>query len=54
MINITLLPLTKHKHVPQPPSGGDMSVHGEYNVLLPIKRIPILWLIRLELPFMRE
>jgi hypothetical protein len=54
MIDITLPPLTECKHAPRPPLGGNTSAHGEYNVLLSIECIPILWLIRLELLFMRE
>ena len=54
MIDITSPPLTERERAPRPPSGGDASAHGEYNALLPIERIPILWPIRLELPFTRE
>ena len=54
MIDITSPPLTERERAPRPPSGSDASAHGEYNALLPIERIPILWPIRLELPFTRE
>jgi hypothetical protein len=54
MIDITSPPSTERERAPRPPSGGDTSAHGEYNALLPIERLPILWPIRLELPFTRE
>jgi len=54
MIDITSPPSTERERAPRPPSGGDTSAHGEYNALLPIEHLPILWPIRLELPFTRE
>jgi hypothetical protein len=37
-----------------PPSGGDTSVHGEHDALLPLERPLLLWPIRFDLPFTRE
>ncbi len=38
----------------KPPSGGDTSVHGEHDALLPLDRSLLLWPVRFELPFTRE
>lgn len=38
----------------KPPPGGDASVHGEHDALLPLDRPLLLWPLRFELPFTRE
>lgn len=56
MIDISSPPPHSPKRDPRakPPSGGDTSVHGEHDALLPLERPLLLWPIRLELPFTRE
>ncbi len=55
MIDISSPPRSpKHDSRAKPPSGGDSSVHGEHDALLPLDRPLLLWPIRLELPFTRE
>jgi hypothetical protein len=58
MIDITSPPSAKHEHerehVQPPSSGGDTTAHGEYNALIPIEHLPLLWPIKFELPFTRE
>ena len=55
MIDVTTPPHTpKRDPRPKPPSGGDTSVHGEHDALLPFERPLLLWPIRFELPFTRE
>ena len=39
---------------PPPSGGGDTSVHGEHDALLPLERPLLLWPIRFDLPFTRE
>jgi hypothetical protein len=57
---VTMIDVSSPPHSPKrdprakPPSGGDASVHGEHDALLPLERPLLLWPIRLELPFTRE
>jgi hypothetical protein len=53
MIDITS-PASGRRERVRPPSGDSRSAHGEHNALLAIERLPLLWPIRLELPFTRE
>jgi hypothetical protein len=58
--SVTMIDISSPPHSPKrdprakPPSGGDTSVHGEHDALLPLERPLLLWPIRLELPFTRE
>jgi hypothetical protein len=54
MIDVTSPHPPKRDPRPKPPLGGDTSVHGEHDALLPFERPLLLWPIRLELPFTRE
>jgi hypothetical protein len=56
--SVTMIDVTS-SHPPKrdrakPPPGGDTSVHGEHNALLPLEHPLLLWPIRFDLPFTRE
>jgi hypothetical protein len=60
MIDVTSPPSAKQhereRERARPPasSGDDASAHGEYNALLPLEHLPLLWPVNFELPFTRE
>ncbi|KAH9173209.1 hypothetical protein EDB89DRAFT_746274 [Lactarius sanguifluus] len=54
MIDVTSPSSDTHGRDRSQPPSGDMSAHGEHNVLLPVQGLPFPWPIRFELPFTRE